>query len=232
MVKTWDDMVYMQDMTSDICASVQINSSKKLIDSRNGKTYIVTKLNDKNCWMTQNLEIINKTISSADSDMISGSFTIPASDKSGFTSSDQYQPKAYYEAPYGGYYNWFTATAGAGTSSVTSGDVKNSSICPKNWQLPPNSGDKSYSSLFTSYGAHANNTLQYGGQSIINDPLDFVYGGNVVDNTLGSAGRSGYYWTSTADSIPNAYRLGFSTDVATHLSSVRYSGMSVRCVAR
>lgn len=50
----------MQDMTSAICSSVNLvddASQTTLIDSRDNKTYTVSKLRDGNCWMTQNLDL-------------------------------------------------------------------------------------------------------------------------------------------------------------------------------
>ena len=50
----------MQDMTSDICNAVDdalIPSELQLIDIRDDKVYWVAKLADKNCWMTQNLDL-------------------------------------------------------------------------------------------------------------------------------------------------------------------------------
>ncbi len=95
----------MQEMTSSICATARKNDSTQLIDIRDNKVYRVTKFNDEKCWMSQNLSIVDKTISYQDSDMESGSFTIPPSNISGFSTSDQYQPRAYYHESYGGYYN-------------------------------------------------------------------------------------------------------------------------------
>lgn len=55
--KSLDDIVYMQDMTPDICAKSVENETKWLIDERDGNQYYVAKLKDGNCWMTQNLAL-------------------------------------------------------------------------------------------------------------------------------------------------------------------------------
>ena len=48
----------MQDMTSEICKSVDVEESElQLVDLRDGKLYWVAKLKDGNCWMTQNLDL-------------------------------------------------------------------------------------------------------------------------------------------------------------------------------
>ena len=56
----------MQDMTSDICASVSGDgetTATQLVDIRDNKLYWITKLKDGHCWMTQNLDTdINSSI--------------------------------------------------------------------------------------------------------------------------------------------------------------------------
>ncbi len=57
------DLVYMQDMTPELCVATPISEdlksplTKQLIDTRDGKAYYVAKLADGNCWMTQNLDL-------------------------------------------------------------------------------------------------------------------------------------------------------------------------------
>ncbi|MBQ1387553.1 hypothetical protein IIY68_02065 [Candidatus Saccharibacteria bacterium] len=55
----------MQDMDAGICGTVtyvDTASEAQLIDVRDNKTYYVTKLQDGNCWMTQNLALDLETI--------------------------------------------------------------------------------------------------------------------------------------------------------------------------
>lgn len=73
-VTSLNQLIYMQDITSDICANTAIGTNKQLIDTRDGQSYWVTKLEDQNCWMTQNLALnlsTNKTLTPADSDVSS-----------------------------------------------------------------------------------------------------------------------------------------------------------------
>ena len=63
-------LVYMQDMSHDICQNTALDTanyqnpvSKQLIDVRDGKKYWVAKLADGNCWMTQNLALDIKNVS-------------------------------------------------------------------------------------------------------------------------------------------------------------------------
>lgn len=87
--RTIFDIHYMQEMTSTICSNTKTPSvdaktiswiktddenlvpRTKLIDSRDGMTYLVSKLADGNCWMSQNLELDldNEPLTSADTDL-------------------------------------------------------------------------------------------------------------------------------------------------------------------
>lgn len=67
-------LIYMQDMTAGICAETPVETTKQLIDVRDGKEYWVAKLADNNCWMTQNLALdllAGEKLTSADSDVTS-----------------------------------------------------------------------------------------------------------------------------------------------------------------
>lgn len=50
-------LTYMQDMTADICTTTPSETSKQLIDIRDGKSYWVEKMLNGRCWMTQDLAI-------------------------------------------------------------------------------------------------------------------------------------------------------------------------------
>ena len=57
------------------------------------------------------------------------------------------------EQTIGTYYNFTAATAGKGTEAMTTGSSTTDSICPKGWQLPTNTGTKSYTNLLVdTYG--------------------------------------------------------------------------------
>ncbi len=139
----------------------------------------------------------------------------------------------------GNLYTFNAATAGQGYTK-NSGNIENSSICPKNWQLPLSgtSNDtvsKSFYYLLNSYGLTSKtpgaevNGITY---DISLSPIYFVYGGWVNSSSLQYAGSYGYYWSSTASSSTGAYILDFNTSVDPSISWYRYLGMSVRCVAR
>lgn len=56
-VTTLKDISTMQEMESEICANTKIGVEKQLIDTRDNKNYWVSKMEDGNCWMTQNLAL-------------------------------------------------------------------------------------------------------------------------------------------------------------------------------
>ena len=219
----------MQEMTAEICRNSDIGAAKNLRDTRDGSEYSIRKHEDGNCWMTQNLRIVNKTITPADSD-VTTNYTIPASSLSGFSSSNYYANQVYYanNTTNGAYYSWTAATAGTGTSSVTSGDAP-SSVCPKGWKLPPNSGKGSYTN-FTSAAGIANSSA--GSNKIRSAPYNFPYAGRALNSSLNVVGSNGYYWSRTTDSANNAYNLIFGGSYVNPANSYdRYRGLSIRCVA-
>ena len=148
----------------------------------------------------------------------------------------------YYDAHYlvGNYYQWSTATAGTG-DSLTSADASDS-ICPKGWKLPTsnNAEPGSFAYLINLYGYSS-------GSDLVAQPLYYVNSGFIEINRYSSepqtraASRSGVmlatngnYWSSTAGSSASAaYRLSFySGSVYSSGSDTRYTGQSVRCLAR
>ena len=231
-VPTLKTITTMQEMTSLVCASSEIGDTNTLTDTRDGETYTVRKHEDGNCWMTQNLRLAGeKTLTPADSDVVSD-YTLPASDINGFDESNYYASQMYYagDETNGAYYSWTAATAGTGDASLTKGDAP-SSICPKGWKLPPNSGNGSYTN-FTSATGITNNAD--GSNKIRSAPYNFPYAGDVYNGSLFNVGSLGLYWSRTVFSgnSQNAYLLVFnSSNVYPADGSIRYYGFSVRCVA-
>ena len=215
-----DNIANMQDMTPEICAKAQTHQTTTLRDIRDGNTYTVAKLKDDKCWMTQNLRIINKTITPADSD-VTTNYAIPASSINGFSSNNT--SNAYVDND-GGLYTWYTSTAGTGTQSMsTQGQNTTVSICPKGWRLPTSGNGGEFEAL--------NN--RYSSISDLMANADFTLSGRVHSSSRGYQGSSGYYWSSTVNSSSNAYHLLLNTSYVypANFSSKNY-GFSVRCIAR
>ena len=229
-MQTLADITTMQQMTQQICSNSKVGDTKTLTDTRDNNTYSIRKHEDGNCWMTQNLRLTGeKTLTPADSD-VKSNYTLPASSVSGFDSTNNYANQMYYagDETNGAYSSWTAATAGTGDASLTKGEAP-SSVCPKGWKLPPNSGRGSYAEFVAATGI-ANNAA--GSTKIRSAPYNFSYAGFVYDNALNNVGSNGYYWSRTAYSSDNAYNLVFdSSNVLPASSHARYDGFSVRCVA-
>ena len=151
--------------------------------------YTIAKLKDGKCWMTQNLRIIDKQLTSVDSN-INGNFFIPKT-----TLNEWYVgtwPKgwldayAYIDQDHGGYYTWYAATAGsAGEQSIDAPY----SICPFGWHLPHNGEFKSLINYYTY-------------STITQPPQNFTYSGRInayTDQNASIIGQEqeGHYWTSS-----------------------------------
>ncbi len=60
--KTIDNITYMQEMTPEICKSMELEKQYQLTDIRKNfdgtqPKYWIARLKDNNCWMTQNLDL-------------------------------------------------------------------------------------------------------------------------------------------------------------------------------
>ena len=224
-----DNIANMQDMTPEVCANTKEHQVATLKDVRDGNTYAVAKLKDGKCWMTQNLRIIDKTITPADSDVTSN-YTIPASSLNGGATYDT--SRAYLDNTYGGYYIWYTATAGTGTTAMDMRGLNTiSSICPKGWRLPTGGNGGEFNILYNNYGT-----------SILYAPFNFtLHGDTMFGGAVGGAGTNGAYWSSTTDVTILSDNLYLSYGFYINVPGSRYLpvngfsrgyGHAVRCLAR
>ncbi len=138
---------------------------------------------------------------------------------------------------YGNYYNWYSATAGHGTYSKSSGNVSGD-ICPAGWHLPTGkdaSGD--FGVLDVAMGGTGAYQSGDAGKAqsakLRTYPNNFVYSGYVNGSSVDNRGSFGSYWSSSANDSRYAYNLYFlssyvypGTD-----TSRKYYGRMVRCVA-
>ena len=139
---------------------------------------------------------------------------------------------------YSNYYNWYSATAGNGTYSKSSGTVAGDT-CPAGWHLPYGGSGTGTKGGNTSGGFYYLNRQMGGGtgSAASNNwrsfPNNFVYSGIWYDSSAYYHGNSGYYWSSTAHNTNYAYSLGIDNgDVGPGTGeSYKYQGYSVRCVA-
>ena len=212
------------NMQSFSCSSLSSGKRAAVKDSRDGNIYIVAKLSDGKCWMTQNLRIAGKKITSSDSNLADGaSFTIPSSSLSGFSGTNN---NAAYVDSYGGYYSFYTATAGWGNS-----DIFNESapvdICPKNWRMPTTKD--AYNADFVALKSY------YGNVSALEAVLPwFDKSGYVSSSSRYDSGKYFDYWSATADNTDTkrAYELtSTGTSVLPSYSHSKGDGLAVRCIA-
>ena len=140
---------------------------------------------------------------------------------------------------YGNYYNWYSATAGNGTYSKSSGNTAGD-LCPAGWHLPyggngtgTGGGNTSTGFYYLANSMSATSGSQINSRKHRHFPNNFVYSDGVDGASLDSRGTYGNYWSSTASSSVRAYGLGFnSLSVGSGAGSVsKYFGGTIRCVA-
>ena len=221
MTAQWERIITMQEFS---CSTLSVGDTVKLRDARDNNEYTVRKLADRKCWMTDNLRLINKTISSADSDLLEGeTWTVPTSSKSGF-GTQQNRNKAYLDSTYGGYYTYYAATAGTGGSSATSGNAS-SSICPKGWKLPTGDINGEFETLYSYYNSSA----------LMRGEPGFTLSGRLVASTgdIDEQGESGWFWSSTVSNALNADILTVYDNSGVQPTNVhtKFDGLTIRCVA-
>ena len=310
----------MQDMNESICRTILVGTSGTLVDTRDNRTYAVSKYADNNCWMHQNLELTfytgtngsgyatNKstgaksiannvtTLNSSNTDITSGvtynvSSFYATQSKAATTSGDSnfswqddgndgghsfswvaYNSNQAYAIPAGtqnqygqneyttsstgtpeqragNLYNWTMATLGSGKNIATDGTNAPDSICPKGWQLPVNSGNKSFYNLLDIYYTGAITSGNPQTDSTIANPsaltimqnimrsnsLDFVVSGAYFRSNGTIYGRvtEGSFWSATVYSNGGAYNLSsYFTGFYLQKTNNRGHGFAVRCVAR
>ena len=133
---------------------------------------------------------------------------------------------------YGNYYNWYSATAGHGTYSKTSGNAAGD-ICPAGWHLPTGNTSGEFSALDVAMGGTgASQSTTEASNRWRTYPNNFVYSGSVYGSSVNRRSSSGVYWSSSANISTYAYYLYFvSSFVDPGTSSlIKYNGWMVRCV--
>ena len=251
--KSIADATTMQEVGS--CpASLTTGMVYELTDTRDNQTYRVAKLKDGNCWMLQNLKLGRSTstltLTPTNSDVGSNyvlNNKLPDGKFHAYTIDGvEYQNNSteYYCTGDGTasdwescYYNWYTATAGTGTTYIASqGQNVNNSICPAGWTLPTT---PQFQALYNQYPSAAEmlvanptttkeNTPTVG--QVTNTP-GFLLSGGYFTGGAGNLGSHGYYRSRTANSAQNAYRMFMDTSGVNPANySNKYGGFTVRCL--
>ena len=240
------------------CSAMNVGEVTALTDIRDGETYTVAKLADGNCWTTENLRLdpSSAMISSANTNGPTANFIseapISGSSNTLCTTNDaacldkiQYNSNnlnrsltAAYNVNstnswygYGMMYNWYTATAGNGTYSKTSGSASGD-ICPAGWRMPQSGSTSAelYSWVYTAIngGVRSDATLR-------TYPNNWSWSGDYNGSAPTGRGNHGRMWTATAATASNAYRLGYgngSEVTASDRSYNKWVAFPVRCVVK
>lgn len=248
----------MQNFGTTECSALGTGSIISLTDSRDNNTYAVAKLADGNCWMIENLRLdpsstsfassntnspttsfITDAPNSASENVLCGVNSTDCVDKIAFNANNiDRSLTASYDTnnsssswySYGVLYNWYTVSAGNGTTATTSGNVAGD-ICPAGWRLPTG-GAANVSEI-----SALNNAVNAG--NLKNDsklrtfPNNFIYSGDYNTASAGGRGSYGRYWTSTASSNYNAYRLGFTGSEVTPVRAWnKWVAFPARCMIK
>lgn len=256
--KTIADVTYMQEVGS--CPSTLTTGMVyQLTDNRDNQKYLVAKLKDGNCWMLQNLKLGRSTstltLTPANSDVGSNYVLNNKLPSPGIFHAytidgvpSQNNSTEYYCTGDGTasdwescYYNWYTATAGTGTTYIASqGQNVNNSICPAGWTLPTGGSGGQFQALYNQYPSVAQmevanptttkeNTPTVG--QVTNTP-GFLLSGNYGTSGAYGLGSHGLYWSRAAYSARSAYGLymGTSSVNPANGNNDKYLGFTVRCV--
>jgi len=248
----------MQNLDPTVCAS----APTLVTDSRDGQMYAIARLADGKCWMLQNLKLgklsDNIALSPANSNVSDSGFiltnkrdvsTRPVMPKEsvvvdGETVADQYNESAYAcTDDYGCYYNWYTATAGSGTSWVTSGNAAYS-ICPTGWRLPTSGSSGEYRELAIGYGYLIDSGTAVSAKMTIANPdtnteningqylPGFLFSGHYNAASSYAVGTNGDYWSSTTYSAQYPFYFDISNSGAYPSERYigKYAGLPIRCL--
>ena len=201
---------------------------------------------DGNCWMAENLKFelqANKTYTGVNN-TTGNTITFSTGNACNTNGACIMNGNTVYGNTYDTwYYSWYAATAGSGTSSMTtdSGDATNS-ICPAHWRLPTNYTNKQYPSggankswgyLVNAYGINPANHSSTSEYLILEAfPFTLSRAGYFSSGTFPYNG-AGYWWSATAHSTATlAYHLGlYTTLVRPQGDYGKFHGFNVRCVA-
>ena len=156
---------------------------------------------------------------------------------------------------YGNYYTWHAAIADLTYNGTNNSSSDTTSLCPTGWRLPrggqntvtagqngdfyvltttltgmvPNNANSGYA--YYSGTVDGTNVGKLASDSLRNYPNNFLYSGYFYTSSARGRGSYGGYWSSTAYSNYNSYRLYLdSSNVSPGTSrDYKYCGFSIRC---
>lgn len=249
-----NDTLQTFDVTK--CSALSVGDVLALTDTRDNDTYLVAKLADNNCWMTENLRFdpSSTTLSNANTHFPTATFITEATTASSatilcntddsacidqilynnnnlnrnLTASESANNNSSSWYSYGMMYGWYAATAGNGTYAMTSGNVAGD-ICPTGWRLPTGGNTGEYVALNTAI--NGGSTTSSAG--LLTFPANFIYSGDYNYNKAGGRGSYGRYWSATPNGTDTAYRFGnTATNVTPAGSWNKWDAFAVRCMIK
>ena len=229
-----DQPNYIQDFDAET-ELLSVGDRETLYDLRDGKSYGVQRMEDGKVWMEQNLAITGKVLTANDTDIEDGvefdMTNVAQSENSEWcldTNSACNNLTSAYMTESGGYYNWYTSTAGAGTYGKV-GDVAYS-ICPKGWRLPTGGASGDYAELDVALGGTGANTTD---AASYNAMINFFPLTGYVHGSLGNTTTHSLYWTATGLGNNSSNSLGvYTTDSRVNPvnTSGTQNGFPIRCI--
>jgi uncharacterized protein (TIGR02145 family) len=260
-VITNNNITTMQNLTNTLCNSADYdntnngnndNNTATLTDTRNNQSYRVRKMPDNNCWMIDNLKFAYGTQGTDSSYSYDDPYYFDPLDPNLTYYNDAITDPTYCATGVftqnpasttgcGYLYNWPAATAGTGTSAITSGNATGS-ICPTNFRLPTggNTGDSTneFDQLNAKMAGFTNNQ----DTSYQNDPYSYyaswqpsgawqgVFSGYWNGGLLGQGG-GGVFWSATANGANLAHGLNFVSGFVYPVDGGNKDyGLTVRCL--
>lgn len=249
-----DSNYTMQSFDTNECDIMSLGEVIALRDIRDNNVYTVARLEDGNCWMTENLRLDPSTTTFTSSNTNSPTADFIAAAPNSASSNvlcngddniciDEVQfnanalnrelspshnnnsvDRSWYS--YGVMYNWFTATAGNGTYNTSDTDVAGD-ICPAGWRLPTGGQNGEFVTL----NNLANNGSTVTDAGLVKFPDNFIYSGDFNYDAPGGRNSYGRYWSATPDGNLNAYRLGIVSSNPTPAGSYKkWDAFAVRCI--
>ena len=200
-------IVYIQDLTLSDCQSRASDADFTVTDRRDDNDYTVRYINGA-CWMTQNLRLAGgRTLTSEDSNVV-GSWGLPNNSLTLGNTYIEARSAISSNTSYGGYYNYCAASAGTVCAQAQMDATQD--ICPKGWRLPTYTEQSNIRSHISAFSP--------------------VYSGSYYNGSLRDAGSYGYWWSATAYTSNNQYRLYYYGGSLRTYDYGKNYGDSVRCI--
>ncbi len=216
------------------------NSEGKVttVADNDGHTYNVVEIGSQ-CWMAENL----RTTKNPDGTTITQGTSSTSSDAS---TAYWYEPSGGVSAdPYGYLYNWTAVMNGESASSTNPSNVRG--ICPLGWHVPSSA---EWDAMLSEVGTNNAGTLASGcgwkpdyntsatSAPTKKTPGDYTYPER-NSNGFGALGTqlnyenyfiNAYFWTSTAGSYADYYRISYNNTSVSRSNGSKYSAYALRCV--